>query len=200
LGTRTSRVRRWPIVCVLLLLILFLARHALGGWLGEYLVQAGPPAHADLAVVLAGDFYGNRILKGAELVREGYAPQALVSGPAGLYGFHECDLAIPFAVKADFPKSDFIAFPHNSKSTTEEIAAIVPELRKRKVHSVDLVTSDYHTRRAGRIFHAAAPDIELHVVAAPDENFRAYGWWQTREGRKVFAIEWMKTIAGWFSI
>ena len=33
------------------------------------------------------------------------------------------------------------------------------------------------------------------MVAAPDEFFSPYGWWHTREGRKVFFLEWSKTLA-----
>jgi hypothetical protein len=33
------------------------------------------------------------------------------------------------------------------------------------------------------------------VVAAPDEYFRADGWWRSREASKIFLIEWMKTFA-----
>ena len=168
--------------------------------MGEYLVQAGPPARADLAVVLAGDPYGNRVLKGGELARQGYVRQVLVSGPAGMYGLHECDLAIPFAIKAGYPAADFIPFPNDAKSTKEEAADVAAELRRRNARSIDLVTSDYHTRRAGRIFRYTAPEIEIHVVSAPDQDFRAGGWWKTRQGEKVFAIEWMKTIAEWLGV
>ncbi|MEO7142663.1 MAG: YdcF family protein [Bryobacteraceae bacterium] len=153
-----------------------------------------------MVVVLAGDAYGNRILEGAALVDHGFAPHALISGPRGFYGMHESDLAIPFAVKAGYPQDFFIPFPNDAKSTADEAEAIVEELRKRNVRSIDLVTSDYHTRRAGRIYRAIADGIDVHVVAARDENFRQDSWWRTREGKKVFAIEWMKTIAGWLGI
>ena len=64
-------------------------------------------AHADIAVVLAGDYYGNRVLRAAELVKQGYVPNVLVSGPHMLYGFYECDLEIPFAVQRGYPESWF---------------------------------------------------------------------------------------------
>lgn len=153
-----------------------------------------------MVFVLAGDTYGNRILKGAELVREGYAPKAVISGPEGLYGFYECDLAIPFAVKAGYPASYFVPFPHGAKSTREEAADSAEELRRLGAHRVLLVTSEYHTRRAGNVFRAAAPDLTFIVVSAPDRYFTRTGWWRDREARKTFLIEWMKTIAGWFHL
>jgi uncharacterized SAM-binding protein YcdF (DUF218 family) len=173
---------------------------AILGALGSYLVQSGPPERADIALVLAGDYTGNRILKGAELVRQGYAPKALISGPAGNYGYYECDLAIPFAEKAGYPESYFIHLEHHALSTEEEAHAAVPELRRLGARRVLLVTSDYHTRRATKIFRAAAPDLIFYPVAAPDFYFSAQGWWHNREGRKTFAFEWMKTVAQWLGL
>lgn len=182
------------LACVLLAAIFHTA--ILGG-LGGYLVSADPPEKADIAVVLAGDSSGNRILKAGDLVRAGYVPRALVSGPAGMYGFYESELAIQFAEKAGYPASYFLAFPNHGLSTKDEGGAVVAELRRMGIHKFLLVTSDYHTRRAGRIYRALAPDLRFVVVAAPDVHFSPDGWWKNREGRKTFAFEWMKTVAEW---
>jgi uncharacterized SAM-binding protein YcdF (DUF218 family) len=189
----------WLVIPGLLALVL-LFHAAILAALGGYLVNAGPPHRADIALVLAGDSRGNRILKAAELVREGYAPKAIVSGPAGIYGFYECDLAIPFAAKAGFPDSYFIHAEHHATSTIEEAEALLPELRKLGAKTVLLITSDFHTRRSGKIFRRAAPDKTFYVVAAPDPYFTPDGWWHSREGRKTFMFEWMKTVAEWVGL
>jgi uncharacterized SAM-binding protein YcdF (DUF218 family) len=67
-------------------------------------------------------------------------------------------------------------------------------------HKVLLVTSDYHTRRAGKIFRSAGPDLQFVVVAAPDNSFTPDGWWRSRQGEKVFLIEWLKTATEPFGI
>ena len=46
-----------------------------------------------------------------------------------------------------------------------------PPSSKRHAHRIDIVTSDYHTRRAGNIYRAQAPGLEIHMVAAPDLYF-----------------------------
>ena len=183
-------------LCIAIALALAAATHAwwMAG-LGRLLVRDDGPARADIAVVLAGDYYGQRILRAAELVRQGYVPNVLVSGPHMLYGFYECDLAIPFAVERGYPQSWFIRAPNEALSTREEAAAILADLRRRGVHRFLLVTSDFHTARAARIYRSAAPDMDMRVVAAPDAYFRAGGWWHNREGRKIFLVEWMKTVA-----
>lgn len=182
-------------ILALVLVVIALTHSLWMGWMGAFLVEGESPSRADLVVVLAGDPSGGRILKGAALVKEGYAPKVLVSGPAGFYGLHESDLAIPFAVKHGFPATCFIAFPHESHSTDEEARAIWPELRKRNVHRVLVVTSDYHTRRALHTLRPRWPGVDVHMVAASDEFFTAYGWWHTREGRKTFFLESTKTLA-----
>jgi len=168
--------------------------------MGRYLVRAEDPATADVALVLAGDFSGNRVLAGAELVRRGFTGTVLVSGPEGLYGLNEAELAIPFAVRAGYPESWFVPLAHSALSTREEAAVAALELQRRRVRRCLLVTSDYHTRRAGGLFRAAAPGVEFRVVAAADPYFRPGGWWNTREGQKRFVLEWMKTVAGWFGL
>jgi uncharacterized SAM-binding protein YcdF (DUF218 family) len=169
--------------------------------LGSFLVDAGPPARADMAVVLAGDHYGRRILKAAELVKQGFAPQALVSGPENCcYGVYESELAIAFAVRHGYPQQYFISVPNPGLSTREEATFMIAELRKHNAHRIDVVTSDYHTRRAGRIYRSLAPDLEIHMVAAPDQYFAPERWWKTREGEKTFVQEWAKTVTSWFGI
>jgi uncharacterized SAM-binding protein YcdF (DUF218 family) len=180
-------------------LIVVLARALWLPWLGYLLIHEDGPAKADLAVVLAGDFYGHRIEKAAELVRAGYVPAALVSGPSGAYGNYECDLAIAYMVRKGYPAIWFIRLPNDGLSTREEAAAVIPELRRRGVRSVLVVTSDYHTARARRVYGALERGVAeapaVRVVAAPDEFFRADSWWRSRPGRKIVLMEWCKTFA-----
>lgn len=185
---------------MLLVLLLVVTSHFWMIALGRYLVRAEPPGPADIIVVLAGDFSGNRILTAGDLVRRGFAPLALVSGPSGAYGMHESDLAIPFAVKHGYPESYFVALPNDDRSTRDEASDVLTALSKRHARRVDIVTSDYHTRRAGDIYRANAPGLEIHMLAAPDVNFSADGWWKNREGRKTFLLEWVKTVTNWFGM
>jgi hypothetical protein len=84
-------------------------------------------------------------------------------------------------------------------STREESFVLLRELRQRGVHSVILVTSEYHTARAARTFRDAERALgfrlEMRMVAAPDRYFQAASWWRNREGRKTALGEWEKTIA-----
>ena len=203
-SSRRHPVKRTARILVLVLagiLVLgFVFRNTLLTALGSYLIKADAPEKADIALVLGGDGEGNRILQAAKLVRSGYVAQVLVSGPSGLYGYHECDLAIPFAVKAGYPESYFLHLENDARSTKEEARDAILRLRQLGVHKVLLVTSDYHTRRSGKIYRAAAPDLQFVVVAAPDRYFTAGGWWHNRQGEKIAFNEWVKTLTEPFGI
>jgi uncharacterized SAM-binding protein YcdF (DUF218 family) len=184
---------------MLLLVVIVTSRFWLAA-LGGYLVRAEPPVQADMIVVLAGDFSGNRILAAGDLVRRGFAPKALVSGTSGEYGLHETDLAIPFAVRHGYPASYFVALPNDSRSTKAEADEVLAALGKWRARRVDIVTSNFHTRRAGNIYRAKAPGLEIHMVAAPDVSFTPDGWWKDRDARKTFLMEWTKTVTAWFGM
>ena len=193
---------------LLIVVALVAAGYLLRGWwlpsVGWVLVRDEGPARADAALVLAGDYSGGRILHAAGLVRRGFVPVVLVSGPAGFYGHHESEPAIAFAVAHGCPAEWFVPLEHTGLSTAEEARQLYPELRRRALRRVLLVTSNFHSARAARIFRgegrrAGAP-IELRVVAAPDQTFDPDHWWQTSESRKTIFFEGTKTLAtalGW---
>jgi uncharacterized SAM-binding protein YcdF (DUF218 family) len=185
---------------VLLLLLAFALAAIFHVWifttLGAYLVQNQPPRKADAIVVLAGDQSGSRILTAAALVREGWAPYALVDGPPYL-GTNEADLAIAYAISRGYPPSYFRTFARDTDSTREETAKVADQLRQAGVHSILLVTSNYHTRRAGALMKQAAPWLAIDTVAAPDRYFTPVTWWKTRGGQRTFLYEWLKTFSVW---
>ena len=191
---------RWLLLGAVVAVLLLVTRVYWLSALGGYLIHDQVPAPADMVVVLAGDYFGNRILTAAELVRRGLAPKALISGPGDVYGQYESDLAIAFAVRHGFPESYFVAFPNDARSTAAEADAVIPELRKLHAHRIEIVTSNFHTRRAGNIYRARADDLDFHMIGAPDTYFSRDGWWKNREGRKTLLTEWEKTVATWFGI
>ena len=194
--------RLWPrfLLPAGLVLITVIFHTQILGALGACLVKAGPPQKADAALVLAGDGWGYRVLTAAQLARDGFVPKVLVSGPDGAYGLHECDLAIPFAVKHGYPESYFVHMEHSARSTVSEAQAVLPVIRQMGIQRLTVVTSNFHTRRAGAIFRRLAPDLTILVVAAPDASFTVDGWWHKREGQKTFLVEWEKTVANWIGL
>ena len=193
MGRRTSSALR-VVLAVLLLVAVAWATHV--WWLtalGSFLVRVDSPQAADAAVVLGGDETGARILQAADLVKRGFVPRVLVSGPP-LYGIHECDLAIDFAIRQGCPRQWFVPVPHQGLSTAEEARLVLDQARRMQIHRLLLVTSNYHTRRAGKLFRSVGNDLDIHVVEAPNVFFAPDSWWRNRQGQKYFFMEWAKTI------
>ena len=187
----------WPLLVLtcLLALIWFAARPALR-WAGLFLDSGEPPQQADAILVLAGGWGGERILKAGELIRAGYAPKAYVSGPRILYGLSECELAIPFAAGRGFPARWFECLPNDALSTREEARALLPELARRGVKRLLVVSVRTHMRRARWLFEKERPaSMRIHYAGADSPWFRLEEWHRHREGRKAVVMEWIKILS-----
>jgi uncharacterized SAM-binding protein YcdF (DUF218 family) len=168
--------------------------------LGAVLYNSEPPQKSDMIVAIGGDEGGNRILRAAELAREGYAPKVLVSGIGSMYGRHECDLAVDYAVRSGYPREMFIPFYYAALNTRDEARADITEMKRRGVHKYLLVTSVYHSARASRAFRRESQGLEMRSVPAPDRWWTNGEWWKNREGRKIWLTETLKTIADYVGI
>ena len=115
-----SRLFRWIAISAIFVALALVSSSFWLPAIGHYLVKAEQPVRAEVIVVLAGDGFGNRILKGAKLVRQGFAPMVFVSGPTGHYQITEDELAINFAVKRGYSREYFTGVPNDARSTREE--------------------------------------------------------------------------------
>ena len=146
---------------------------------------------ADALIVLSDDnFYADRATRAAELFREGKAPIVVASGRrlrpmAGIAELMEHDL-----VERGVPKDRIVRLAHDADSTREEAEALTKLATQRKWHSVILVTSNYHTRRARYIFRKVFPQgIEVHVASARSGDFDPQRWWEKRKSIKELTRE-----------
>jgi uncharacterized SAM-binding protein YcdF (DUF218 family) len=162
--------------------------------LGQFLIASDSPEQVDAILVLGGDFYGPRVLRGAELGRQGFAPRVLITGPP--YNDRpESELAIEFLVKNGYPRNLFVSLPHQAKSTIDEAIALAPQLARLNVKKAILVTRASHTRRAKIVFGLFCPGIHFYSVAAQDNLFKAEAWWSNSESNSLFFLEWSKIVA-----
>ena len=195
---------RWLIsgaaVIFALIILIAIFFSAILAAMGSFLVHSGLPYTADMILVIGGDYTGERILKGAELERDGYAPAVFISGGGSMYGFHESDLAVQFVRDHGYTTQKFVPFRYPAANTVDEAQHVIPQLRAMGVHRYLLVTSPEHTARAGRVFRRVAPDLEVRVIAAPSSVWNGGRWWASREGRKLWLMEMSKTLADWFRL
>ena len=91
-------------------------------------------------------------------------PVVLISGTP-YQGRPEGEVAIEFLAKQGYPTRLFDSFAHNARSTIQEAVALRPELRRRHVQRVILVTSEFHSRRSSIVFGLFCPGI--HFISVP---------------------------------
>lgn len=183
--------RSFLFLAIALLVAALIQWRAVLAYLGEFLVSPQAPQSADLILVLAGDFWGPRVVKGADLAMQGYAPVALFSGTP-YQGRMDGELAIEFLAKMGYPTRSFQSFGHHATSTITEAIVLRPEVERRGVKRVLLVTSAYHSRRAGIVFRLFCPGIQFIAIGAPDNLYCPDDWWEDANSRKLFVSEWAK--------
>jgi uncharacterized SAM-binding protein YcdF (DUF218 family) len=172
-------------------LVLYLVRRPLLRFTAEAWIIEDPLDKADALIVIGDDnFYADRATRGVQLFREGKAPLIVASGRrlrpnAGIAELIEHDL-----VERGVPKDKIVRFTHDGDSTLEEAQALVRFVKSKKWHSVIVVTSNFHTRRARYIFRKVFPQgIEVRVASARDGDFDPEHWWEKRKSIKELTHE-----------
>jgi uncharacterized SAM-binding protein YcdF (DUF218 family) len=164
---------------------------------GRALIVEDPLHPAGAILVLGGETReGDRVAHAVQLYKRGLAPLLVLSGTPVGFRTHEADIMRRHAEFLGVPAERILAVKHNADSTREEAGLVVPVLRSRGLKEVILVTSNYHTARAMRIFSKAAGPSGPTFLASPmqDGNFEPEGWWMTRRHAKTFVYEAIKTV------
>jgi uncharacterized SAM-binding protein YcdF (DUF218 family) len=170
---------------------LYVARRPLLRLAGESWVVEDPLEQADAILLLSDDnFFADRATRASELFRQKLAPVVVASGrrlrpSAGIAELMEHDL-----IERGVPKERIIRFPHDADNTREEARALAELVAPHNWHSVIVVTSNYHTRRARYIFQRVFPQsVRVRLASARDGEFDVEHWWQNRKSLKEFARE-----------
>jgi len=169
------------------------------GFTWQRMVRDGAgKTHARWALVLDGWVPdGERALRGYALARAGQADSVLLSGSKvgpGVWAstFQFRALGLPKELSGRFGE-----LRHGAHSTIEEAQAATLFFRARRVDTVLLVTSDYHTDRAASVFHRVSGGKPLFLVTPAIEERFAHGW--DRERLKTWLLESTKRLE-WFSV
>ncbi len=160
---------------------------------GRFLV-INDPHRADVIVVLAGET-DRRPARGLELLSQNYAQRMLLDVPATarIYGRSMVELSQQYVQQLPHGQSATIC-PILGLSTKAEAQDVARCLQQYRAHTVLLVTSDYHTRRALSTFQSELRQYEFHVAAASDPQQFAVSWWKLRQWAKLNFDEWVRLV------
>jgi uncharacterized SAM-binding protein YcdF (DUF218 family) len=174
-------------------------------WGGYLLISSDPlPAHADVAVVLQGSTLGEkaRVAGAMGLVRQGIVPYILLSiAPHGYWDEPTRPVATSYLERtygADAARVYFCEVGPTTNSTEGETLYLDACIHEHGWKSVIVVTSNFHTRRAGmiwrRILYRKHSDLQFSIAGVPDPEFEPGGWWRERLYAKTWFFEFSKLI------
>lgn len=195
-----SRRLIWTGVAGLLFLVGYLFHPMYLSALGRALIVDDSPQKADAILVLGGETRkGDRVMHAAGLYQRGLAPLLVLSGTPIGFRTHETEVMQRHAESLGVPSDRILVVKHDSDSTREEAGVVVPVLQSRGAKEVILVTSNFHTGRAKRVFEKVAGPAGPRFLASParDPTFEPEGWWTRRRDAKTFVLEVIKTAWYW---
>lgn len=197
--------RRTLLAAGLALLLAAVAALPLLRLAGRTLVEDDPPRRADAIVVLTGS-YPDRILEAVALYQEGWAPRILLCREpenAGFRRLRERGVRVPrvfelnrmVAEQLGVPPEAITVLERPAGSTYSEAEVVLAEMLARGWTSMLLVTSKYHTTRAGLIYrHLAGGRVEIIVRPARDDDFQPDAWWRHRPSTRRVVMEYQKLL------
>lgn len=180
-------------------------------WGGYLLVSGGKlPSHADGAVILQASVVNEeaRIAGAVGLLRQHTVDKVLLSIPStGYWGLSLPPLAHKHLEKQygnEIANRIEFCETADAHSTEEEARSVMPCIQQRHWRSFIVVTSNFHSRRAGLIWRRTwkhvQPPSHIWIDGVPDPSFEPSGWWHHREYAKTWFLESTKLLWTWGSL
>ena len=173
--------------------ILYTARAPVLGWVGTLLLRNDRLVPADAIAVLGGSEFLERELEAADLYQAGYADRIVLSvgrESAGAIELARRGVELPsllatqvsLLVALGVPESAITSLTRRAESTFDEANFFADWSDAEAIDSLIVVTSPFHTARAGYIFERVFGDrpVRLSIRAASADDFTSETWWRQR--------------------
>lgn len=175
------RRRRGVLIGLAILSVILAHRPLLVGF--ARLFRVDNPAQADAIVLLMGGWQC-RPLRAAELYRDGLAPTILLCATEPIPYPDLCDSALnrKVLIHAGVPEDRVHVLPRIVTSTRDEALQVRDYLREHPARRIIVVTTAFHTARAGWIFRKIlrGTGIDVRTAAADDPRFNESNWYTNR--------------------
>jgi uncharacterized SAM-binding protein YcdF (DUF218 family) len=174
---------------------------------GRYLQHEDPLRKADALFVLGGSRF-ERALEAVDLYRAGYTstialspefdePAEVLARARGIRFPRKVDVVRDALVSAGIPRDAIVIGDGTVDNTAEEAVMLRGFALARGWRSIIVVTSKYHTRRAGLAMRRelAGTGAEVIMRASRYDPSDPARWWRRRPDVRLLMSEWPKLIA-----
>jgi len=160
---------------------------------GYYLSPQDPLTKTDAIVAISGGETTARTTEAVKLYQEGWAPVVIFSGAAAdPNGPSNAQTMGRAAIAAGVPPTA-VFLDELAIDTRGNAAGVAKIVAKENIHSIILVTSPYHQRRASLAFHhVLGPNFPIINLSSYDAQWRRSHWWATPESRALTFSELQK--------
>ena len=172
--------------------------------MGRWLVVGENLQPADLIFVLGGDAEVRPVV-GAWAYKQGLGKKILYSQPSDRFEPEvpfdppERELIPAILRKAGVPEGDIVPLPGEVDGTLGEGERLRDYLKQNGGETVLVVTTNWHTRRAGWILQKKVGDLaRIHMLPAPSPGFDTSVWWRSPGGVEMVLAEYLKIF--WYKV
>jgi uncharacterized SAM-binding protein YcdF (DUF218 family) len=190
------------------ILLLMVVGWPLFAWIAAAaLIVEAPLQHADVIVVLGGSAnYKERALEAAQNQLQGRSDRILLTNDNRRGSWASDQQRNPFfyersrdeIISRGVPLDRITVLMSPVNSTYEEAVLLRQYTVEQNIHSVLIVTSRYHTRRALWVFREVFENsgVQIGMIAAKSgtESPSPLTWWLTTRGWKLVPTEYFKMI------
>lgn len=188
-------------------LAIYLAAPAILDAYGRWLIRTDPPSRADVAIVLGGG-EGERLGAAVRIWREGRVGGLLIVDPGipllpvytGEDSLTMGEVKRRIAIRRGVPEERVLML-RGPMSTYDEAVASRPLLEARGVRRAIVVTSPFHSRRAGatfrRVFRGSSVAVSLETMPLSVSQDRPARWWTREHDQMAVFTETVKILFYW---
>ncbi|MCJ7738537.1 MAG: YdcF family protein [Anaerolineae bacterium] len=171
---------------------------------GPLLIAWDRPAPADAIVVVGGDHKPERVWWAVDLYNRGYAPVLILSGGTVVFEgdewITEAEMMRRYARIWGVP-DEAVILEERSSSTIENAQFCQEICSSHGYHSILLVTSPYHSRRARRTFREVFGSSTRVLVQPALQGFFKVFWWRYPDHVLVVLYEYQHRLRDlWMAI
>ena len=174
------------------------------------LIVNAPLPHADAIAVLSGSAaYKERTRYAAQLFKGGYGQRIIVTNdydqgawsPVEERNPYYYELEVAELRAAGIPEDKIVVMLERVSGTSDEAALFRRYAETEGLHSILVVTSAYHSRRAlwtlRKVFRGSNIVIGLEPVPTGFQTPSPIAWWLRVRGWKTVPVEYVKIVYYW---